>query len=136
MGVGFLHDVQEQVQNRYLVGSESERSRFYRPVASSEFAVVPDQSVPFRPGFFAADGDSGAPVRLADGSLVGFVRGRAHWKLWTDCVTYVEPAETVLKSIAEATGAKEATFIPCWDQEAKQDGTYTWVETADGDEKA
>lgn len=60
--------------------------------------------------------DPGGVIRLRDGRVVGFVKGKA---LAGAPVAYISLAEPLLQRIAETTGAREASFVPCWRDDAK-----------------
>ncbi len=103
-GVGVLHDTHDGVRIKCESSTGTDLE-----VISTELAVLDVRSG--GTGYlFASRGDAGAPVRLADGSVVGFVH--ASLKLdETRPVTYVAVGETVVENIATALGADEVCFV-------------------------
>lgn len=113
VGRGILHDAQDMVADVY--------SEYPPGTRSTEFVLLPKPELGISP--FACAGEVGAPIRLEDGSLVGFVRFRSYRTIQGGCQIYVTPAELVLKDIAESLQAKDVLFIPCWNEEAGADGS-------------
>lgn len=102
LSTGYLHDMCE-----YVVSTFDDIE-----VVSADLVVLNDIiASPGAPRRFASAGDAGAPVRLRDGRLVGFVREHNP----DSSVTYVTLAEPLLRRIAQVAGAERATMVPCWD---------------------
>lgn len=123
--VGVLHDVDAIVRTHYARRDDDDDDSDSVPVVSSELVVrnchapmpvvAPRLRLPPGPcGVFAGPGDAGAPVRLADGRLVGFVLQGDRASGAGGHVCHVTPAETVLEHVKRVTGAEEVKVVPCW----------------------
>lgn len=125
IGVGILHDTHDGVRTKCEIGNGSEGGEFSveREFISTELAVLDVRRGSSDCPQFSKKGDSGAPVRLADGSVIGFVLVSDGMEAAP--VSYVAMGETVMESIRNVMGAKEVCFVGREVREVWEDGHAT-----------
>lgn len=110
-GIGVLHDVRAAVQLKYggLQGPDGEDLL----VRSTEVVVLdPPSMKKAHDHTFSGKGDEGAPVRLADGRVLGFLLGRDPGHAARPA-SYVSVADTLLQDIRQSLGADEVQLVSC-----------------------
>lgn len=103
--VGRLHDVNTLVNTTHVSDGG-----FKTTSTSSELTINHLPPVNGQPGLkFAREGDAGAPARLRDGRVLGYVMGND----FNSSTTYVSEAQRVLYMISKEFGGP-ASLLPCW----------------------
>lgn len=104
-GVGILHDAKATVLTNYECKDHNGEDVAMR---STELVVMDVSSRSANAGTFSRDGDSGAPVRMRDGRVIGILFGRVKGLRPT---SYVSVAETLLRDIQQSLGADEVELV-------------------------